>query len=356
MNYSLTSNWPFIILAYPAFAMLIVLGIKKVHIKIKKNIDDIFNPIETDFLRGISALMVLFCHYAQPLVPAGLMFWYWFFGYLSVGFFMFVSGYASYIQFNKKGEAVFKGYTVKRIIRLYIPFVFIDTIFAICYKVSFLHWLRSLFTLMLAKGDDPSQWSSVWFVWTVFYLGIAFLISFKYVKDKKKALIVNFLLTIGYIVIMCLLGFGFWWYNTALAYFYGIVFAMYKKQIVELILKLQFVLVPVSFLGVLGLVYYMSKGHYTFWPQSACVILSLICVVYLFSKVDIRGKNVLNYIGTASLELFLIQGLRGLCFYEEAVRPGWLMVVWCILMIILAIVVNKIDEWLIGKINKLIRR
>lgn len=356
MYYSLTSNWPFIILAYPVFALLMISGIKKFYIKGKKNIDDIFNPTETNFLRGISALMVMFFHYSQYLVPADLMFWYWFFGYLSVGFFMFVSGYASYIQFNKKGEAVFKGYTVKRIIRLYIPFVFIDTIFAICYKVSFLHWLRSLFTLMLAKGDDPSQWSSVWFVWTVFYLGIAFLISFKYVKDKKKALIVNFLLTIGYIVIMCLLGFGFWWYNTALAYFYGIVFAMYKKQIVELILKLQFVLVPVSFLGVLGLVYYMSKGHYTFWPQSACVILSLICVIYLFSKVDIRGKNVLNYIGTASLELFLIQGLRGLCFSEEVVRPGWSMVVWCILMIISAIVANKIDEWIIGRISRLIRR
>ena len=118
--YSLTSNWPFIILAYPVFALFIIAGIQKVYIKEKKDVGTIFNPTETNFLRGIAALMVLFTHYAQQLVPAGLMYWYWFFGYLSVGFFMFASGYASYIQYSKKGPAVFKGYTLKRIIRLYL--------------------------------------------------------------------------------------------------------------------------------------------------------------------------------------------------------------------------------------------
>ena len=350
MYYSLTSNWPFIILAYPVFALLIISGIKKVYIKGKKNIDDIFNPTETNFLRGISALMVMFFHYSQYLVPADLMFWYWFFGYLSVGFFMFVSGYASYIQYSKKGEAIFKGYIIKRAIRLYIPFVVVDTIYAICNRVSLHNYIRSLLTLMTARGNDPTKWSSVWFVWAIFYLGIVFFISFKFAKSKKKALIMHLLLTIGYIVVMYLLGFGFWWYNTVLAYFYGILFAIYKKQIVEFISRFQFLLVPVSLRGVLGLVYYMSKGHYTFWPQSACVILSLVCIVYIFSKVEIRKQHILNLIGIASLELFLIQGLRLLLFNDTVVRPGWMLVVWSIVIVASAIIVNKISTWIVGKI------
>ena len=354
--YSLTSNWPFIILAYPVFALFIIAGIQKVYIKEKKDVGTIFNPTETNFLRGIAALMVLFTHYAQQLVPAGLMYWYWFFGYLSVGFFMFASGYASYIQYSKKGPAVFKGYTLKRIIRLYIPFVIVDTIFAICYRVSVKNYIRSLFTLMLAKGDEPSNWSSVWFLWAVFYLGIAFMMSFKFIKDQKKALLVDLLLTIGYIIVMYSLGFGFWWYNTALAYFYGILFARYKKQIVDWILKMQLILVPISLVGIAGLVYYMSKGHYTFWPQSLCVVLSLVCIVYIFSKVEIRKKHIFHSIGIASLELFLIQGLRMLVFNDAEVRQGWLLVVWSVLIVALAIFINKISTWLAGKILRKIGR
>lgn len=93
----------------------------------------------------------------------------------------------------------------------------------------------------------------------------------------------------------------------------------------------------------------MSKGHYTFWPQSLCVVLSLVCVVYVFSKVEIRKKHIFYYIGIASLELFLVQGLRMLVFNDTEVRPGWFLVVWSVLMVALAIVVNKVSAWISSK-------
>ncbi len=168
--YQLTSNMPFVVLAYPLFLLMILLGIKKVHLRGIKEEKLIFCIDDTNYLRGIAALMVLFTHLAQKLISPGLMFWYWFFGFLSVGFFMFASGYASYVQFQKKGREVFKGYVRKRLVRLYVPFLVVTSIFVICYRVSFRNYLTSLYTIQLAISDNPSEWTPVWFIITVFIL------------------------------------------------------------------------------------------------------------------------------------------------------------------------------------------
>lgn len=341
--YQLTSNLPFIIVAYFIFALLILFGVKKVYLKENKNAKDIFKMDETNYLRGIAALMVLFTHLAQKLVNPGLMFWYWFFGYLSVGFFMFASGYASYIQFQRKGKDVFKGYVIKRVARLYIPFLIVDTIFALCFRVSPVNYLKTLGLIRLAISDNPTEWTPVWFIFVVFYLGIVFYISYKYL-DEKKAMILDFALTIFFIIVMSAFGFGFWWYNTALAYFYGIVYAKYKDKITEIVQKkIFFIVVLVSGIGLAGIIFYMSKGHYTFVPQSIAVILSIICIVWFFSIVEIR-RNLLQIIGEASLELFLVQGLRALYFGNNALRPGYQMVIWIIGIVTISIVLNRLDN------------
>ena len=102
-----------------------------------------------------------------------------------------------------------------------------------------------------------------------------------------------------------------------------------------------------------GIVLFMSKGHYTFIPQSVAVLISIIIIVFFFSKVDIRN-SVLIFIGNASLELFLIQGLRGLYFGNNATRPGIYMVAWIVIVCVMAYVIMLIDNWIIKKITKLI--
>lgn len=351
--YKLTTNWPFVIMAYVVFAIVIIIGIKKVYINDNKEINAIFSLDETGFLRGIAALMVLFTHLAQKMSEPGLMYWYWFFGFLSVGFFMFASGYASYVQFQKKKQEMFKGYIIKRLIRLLIPFIVIDSIFAICFRVSFNTYIKSLLTIRLANNDTFSELTPVWFIFSVFYLGMAFYVSYKFF-DEKKALFVHLALTIVFIVSMWALDFGFWWYNTALAYFYGILYAKYKTQITNIVQKKGFG-IAVLFLTVVlaGIVLFMSKGHYTFIPQSVAVLISIIIIVFFFSKVDIRN-SVLIFIGNASLELFLIQGLRGLYFGNNATRPGIYMVAWIVIVCVMAYVIMLIDNWIIKKITKLI--
>lgn len=351
--YQLTSNWPFVVMAYAVFVFIIILGIKKIYVKDNKEIKDIFSIHETGFLRGIAALMVLFTHLAQKMVEPGLMYWYWFFGFLSVGFFMFASGYASYVQYQNKKEKMFQGYIIKRIIRLLIPFILIDSIFAVCFRVSLVTYIKSLFTIRLANSDVFSELTPVWFIFSVFYLGMAFYVSYKFF-DEKKALFIHLFLTIAYIATMWALGFEFWWYNTALGYFYGIIYAKNKTKISNIVQKKRFgIVVFLLTIALAGIVFFMSKGHYTFIPQSVAVLLSIVIIVYFFSKVDIR-KSVLIFIGNASLELFLVQGLRGLYFGNDATRPGIAMVAWIIIVCVLAYVLMLIDNWIIKKITKLI--
>ena len=353
--YKLTSNWPFITMAYLVFGIVVLSGIKKVYIKERKEINGIFALYETSYLRGIAALMVLFTHLAQKMSEPGLMYWYWFFGFLSVGFFMFVSGYASYVQFQSKQQDMFKGYIVKRIIRLFIPFLVIDTIFAICFRVSFFTYIKSVFTIRLANSNDFSQLTPVWFIFTIFYLGMAFYVSYKFF-DEKKAMLVDFILTVAYIAVMWALGFGFWWYNTAFAYFYGILYAKYKRQITDIVQKPVFGFVVVLLVGVLaGIIFFMSKGHYNFVPQSIAVFVSIIIIIFFFSKCDIR-RNILTYIGNASLELFLIQGIRAVYFGNNATRPGIHMVIWIVIVCVIAFILMCIDNWLVKKLMHLIRR
>lgn len=351
--YELTSKIPFTIVAYPVFAILILLGIKKIYIKQQKPVEDVFSVTETNYLRGISALMVLFTHYAQVLYDPDLLYWYWFFGYLSVGFFMFMSGYAAYIQYNKKQKKLFEGYVGKRLLRLYIPFFVCNLFFIIAYRVPAVEGLKTMGLIRMATGK-AEECEPVWFVWTIFLLAMIFMVSFRFLEEKK-AFVLHFILTVLYIIVMVALDFGFWWYNTALAYWYGMLFAKYKIQIVECIRKKAIFLVPICGAGVLALVYYMSKGHYSFWPQSLCVLLSLVCMIYFFSMVSIR-KEVLGIVGGASLELFLIQGLRGVYFTEGSMHPGYQIVICMILVILLAIILEKLDGLLYQWIIKIIYR
>lgn len=183
--YELTTSLPFILVAYPGFILLILFAIRKICWKEHKDVQMIFGKEETDFLRGIAACMVLFTHLSQKLVNPSLMYWYWFFGYLSVGFFLFISGYSSYVSYQKKGKGMFRRYLPKRLLRLYLPFLIINTIYALCFRITCINYIKGLLFLRMVIENEIEAIEPAWFLVVMFYLAITFFYPSDFWKKRK---------------------------------------------------------------------------------------------------------------------------------------------------------------------------
>ena len=60
---------------------------------------------------------------------------------------------------------------------------------------------------------------------------IFFYISFKFFRNKSISIVINTIFVIGYICLAIKLGYSVWWYNSALAFVIGLIWAKNQNKI-----------------------------------------------------------------------------------------------------------------------------
>lgn len=136
----------------------------------------------TDSIKGVAIIIVVIGHYARymesPFPVASHI------AYFGAALFAFLSGYGAIVSYKDKGIDA-QGYILGRIKRVYIPFIFINSLSVIVYGFN----SKSIVTRILLGIDDSAMW------YVVFILG--FYITFLAIYILKLEDYVKLTLLVG---------------------------------------------------------------------------------------------------------------------------------------------------------------
>ena len=386
-------NERFVVVDYLIYSVYIILAVvlfwkAKVYRKGTWN-DECLSLSQFKAIQGFSAICVMLHHIGQktcapwhhPSVIVHGLDVFVPIGYYFVGVFLFCSGYGLLVSFRKKPNYL-NGFFGKRILPVIVAFystgfIFLIARFLMGEKMSTGQLLVYITGLQLC---NPNTWYVI--AMPMFYVG--FYLCFKYFKKEKTAV----WMTCFWIFLYTLLGTcinhnnwwfrGEWWYNSAHFFSLGLLFAYYEKPVMSYLKKryafkmiLLFILIPVLYFaseiaqGVFS--YYGENYHMNFvvLRRWACLIsqMGASCAFVFFllmAGMKIKfGNKILSFMGSITLEFYLIHGLFvelfGYCFINDGwpslyyIRNVALMVLVVLIPSIpAAIGLQKFHRWLVS--------
>ncbi len=277
----------------------------------KEYFDDNFNVGQSNALKGLCAIFVIFHHLCTYLADVYREFFVFEkIGFLMVAMFFFISGYGlMYGVLNKKNYL--KGFFSKRILTILIPYYIINLFYILSkYIIKILdktYIIRSLFGYYQ------------WYVMAILILYIGFWICFKIFKNKYGATAVT-IYTFAYVMTMYILykffnmtDFGFWWYNSILCFVLGIWYCKFKSIINEFFKKhYGKILAITGTVFAVTLKYTSLKYNESTLPlllaEIVCSSVFVIIIMMLSMKIQL-GNKLISICGKLSLELYLSHAL-----------------------------------------------
>lgn len=330
----------YILLIYPA--LLILIACYKCVFYRK----DDFSPATWDrdqskMLQAIACIGVILHHLTQDITSYGYIYRgpitiLSSMGILFTSVFFFFSGYGLIISVYNNPRYL-RTFLRHRLTTILVPFFTANTV-CVLLRIFYTHIpttpyniFRSILGLTLLNGNG-------WYIVEIFYLYIIFYVLFRFIKNKNIAITLLCIASILLIKYSYGLGhdysdigdrpfYGEWWYNSTIVFSMGVLFARFKEKII-IFLKNHY---RVTFLITLCLfiiafvveeITLKTRGYYS---ESATVdmindkfvtLLSqmALCLIFTFLTLLVNmkirlGNCMLKFIGSISMELFLIHGV-----------------------------------------------
>lgn len=253
-------------------------------------------------------------------------------GFYMVGIFMFCSGYGLFKSYKTKKDYLRGGFIVRRILPIVFSGYVVTVIFLIVRILlgEKMSPQKLVWYLGCLKLCNPNGWFVL--IMPIFYL--VFYLAFRFCKNEKHAVLSVLIFTVIYQLIGTAIDHndwwmrGEWWYNSVHFFVTGIIFARHEEKIVThlkkhfgLYLILSFVLIFVLYMLsdiTRGVVSYYGEN----WGDPHTVLrrrvtlFSEICASFAFvffvflSGLKLKiGNRFLKFMGTITLEFYLIHGL-----------------------------------------------
>lgn len=256
-------------------------------------------------------------------------------GFLCVAVFFFSSGFGLMTSFRKK-ENYLKGFFSKR----FVPIAVISLIVAAVYMVY-------------GHVGNPYDW----YIYAILYFYLCFWLAFRFCKNEKVAVAIIIAATILYCFACDWMVLGGWWLNTVGLFTVGILYARHEDVANAFLCGRRFVLKTVvtsvlfaaAFAGSLFLNASLSSVS-TFTVFNICqtivyvlqflaALLFVVLILLISSRVQINNK-VLNFIGSMTLEIYLIHGFFvqafSFSFVEDDIEPlVYISNVWLYAVVVL---------------------
>lgn len=263
----------------------------------------------TGILKGVFCLSVVFHHLAQRTEGSTVFVYFQLTGYLSVALFFFLSGYGLMARYKQDGSGYLKGFFKYRFCAVAIPLL----LFLILYSVAI--WYCERLTFGAAVGKSIYL-SNSWFMVAILFFYICFFIAAKLLK-RPGAVLIAMLPACGLFLLWRLLWNPgeFWWYNSFMAFVFGILWALYHQKLTAAISRF-FPLALIAELAVFIPCFaladsFFGTGINIVLNQAACLAICAL-VFTLALKIKI-GNSFLRHLGRISTELYLVHGLIILC-------------------------------------------
>lgn len=268
------------------------------------------SPDNTTCLKGIFAVFVLIHHLYQYSglfhnSPVGMIFQA--FGYLSVGMFFFYTGYG--MMFSKDKEGYVKTIGKKRILPLYIFYVFLILLYLLWQLVLQYQITPSLIlqSFLFGKTIVPLGW----YLQVTFVVYLILWAVFSLVKSEKKCLLVTGIALLTYCFICNCIGLPTTWYESIFCVLLGMTWAVYKDSIDRIIIKNKWMAFIIT-----GFIFVVFLAGTKVSPilQTELKIISAVAFAVFVTVATIvllrvfYNNPVTKILGKYSLEIYVCQG------------------------------------------------
>ncbi len=290
--------------------------------------------------------MILIHHFSQQLFDASHLLPFKYIGVFAVALFFFLSSYGMTMSLMKNPDYL-KTFLFKRLIKIYVPYVIVNTLTILIMVLFYDASYTVLDTLLFVSGIKLID-ASLWFVHRILIYYLVFYMSFK-LFNRKTALISLFLFTAVYCVICYKLGRGLWEFRTAFLFPLGIFFALNHKRIFSVITRNYSKIVVIGTLCVLSSLYLYY--HNDAFPLLTSALASLFLVLYiplLLMKVNISSKP-FSFLGKISYEIYLVHMKVLVISYSLVhITKSYYLYVYIGIVIIIAYVFSKMLNFNMG--------
>ena len=262
--------------------------------------DNYFSVDQTRSIKGVCAVFILLSHVCTYLADTfHALFLFKYAGAIMVAGFFLVSGYGlQYGVMNK--ENYLKGFFSKKMLSLAVPYYIINFFYIVTNHMDIKTILASLFGYYL------------WFMMAIAIFYTGFFLCNK-LFGKKWSCVAMTVFVLCYIVVMNRLHFGFWWYNSCLAFAAGIWICQMKDSFTAFFKK-HWGIKTLILIAVFA-ISYAWYCHYNHQETLLMLVVSLIntttfAVLIPVFSIKVQLKNpILYFCGGLSLELYLTHAL-----------------------------------------------
>ena len=279
------------------FILLFILIV--VSLRPQKEAEAALLPENTKPLRGVMAIAIILHHMSEKTVGGVLFPLLQHMGYLIVAVFFFLSGYGLLVAYKKKGTSYLKGFWKKRILYIFIVFVWISMVYAVYHIIVG----NFKFSLTIAANS--------WYMVIQILLYVFFWLAFKLTGSRSRLLSIGcvFIFQTALVFVLKANGYEGIWYMSNYAFIAGLLWANYNESINQLINKKYWLCAGTITVGFALFSAIPLMLESTYLP---CRMISTVffcgMVVLILCKVKITGI-VWNWLGDISLEIYLLHGL-----------------------------------------------
>lgn len=334
--------------------LLGTVGVFMFKIRIRKDNDKyVLDRDTTSVLKGYAIIMIMIHHMVLRMSDAGILIPFRIVGYIGVTIFFFLSGYGLVCTAEGREKMYSKGFMLKRVQKIYIPAVFAQLVYMLillfCFNESYTisGFIKGVLTLY---PIDTSQWYIIAiFIW---YFCFWFLLKLSISWNARIAIL--FGCSVVYIAVCLNLGLTKNWIDTAFCFSSGVAFAVHRTKFIDLINK-HLIILPVSFL-LLGITVLFSFGKETDTAialRMVSTIALIVTVLMILRFVDISRNKLVAYIGTISLECYLVHGkvIRVVKLYFGDVAS-----MEAVIYLVATVLITAIFVFLVNKYNFLLKK
>lgn len=274
-------------------------------IKRDEHSSDFLAKDTTDFFRGLAILVILFGHIIQFGLPNynGALKILYHLGSAGSAAFLFLSGYASAVS-SLKTERLGLGWLVKRIVRLYLTFLPVYAVSAVCVLI------QKPDGVSLTLGKLITQMSLMtlplflnWYLKVQAVLYIVFFALSMLPRKKLRGLITAVLCAV-YIFVCIHFGIQNFWFLSVLAFPLGVLTGDFRDKIVVFLSRLSFGRIAVFFS--VCFIWWLSYQESLGVRRTAVYTNLILAAAILLFSFDFKLKiEPVNFFGRYSLEIYL---------------------------------------------------
>ena len=322
----------------------------------------------TNALKGLLALGVILSHLSSVVENQVPGFSVSSFGYICVGCFFSLSGYALVVS-QEKNENYFIGFLKNRFTKILIPYILMLIIYVFVNVVIGNESVRGFFDSFVYGYPV----SNSWYVFGCLYCYFSFYLAFNSKKRNKiiKVILVLLLIIIYIVITSFIFKWGDWWYKTVICFPIGIIWGLNKQKINVLFQKIgnKYWLIVLLFSMVFTGAYFLPAINNRLFHIDIIsitdltdvlmgVTFSLLMIIFLY-KINFINA-ITSYFGKISYEVYLYHGLiiKALMMFwssydsKFAVHQELLSVMVFVITIVVATIFNRVDTLIIRKITK----